>query len=300
LFLAGGLGTVVAVGSAPAASVGPIGTYYVLDASLGGVMPERLLAVHGTTSASTDMTLDFSKNVFVDAGPIAIHGNLIATTGVYGDSSRHAQTGEILSGAPGLTLTDTGVYPTNTTTTDQFIDGTTDGTYNYMIGYGASASGTIYRAGADWSNPTPVANMGVGGFVWTGITYDPTDHSFWVLGSATARAGLYFLYQIGIPSTPGIVDRIHTTVINGDPNLDALAMDVDGTLWMTQVGTGRMVHYTTGGTYLGDFTPDNPATRSLGAEIAMVPSPIAAAGALPLLGGLLAVNCRRKKSRRDQ
>ncbi|MGC4031770.1 MAG: hypothetical protein QM754_08565 [Tepidisphaeraceae bacterium] len=250
--------------------------------------------MNGDTVGRTDLELNLSPGgVIVSAGPIAVYNGLVATTGNYGSDSRQAQYGQILSGAPGVTLTNTGVYPKNETTTDSFLDGTTDGTYNYMIGANSSAQGTIYRCGLDWSNPTPVASMGQP-IDFTGITYDPVSQSLWVIG----RGSVFFsMFEVTLPSSPGRVNYLQSFAFVGSTAADALAMDVDRTLWMADLNNqGTLLHYDRSGNYLGSYTPADTFVRPLGGEIAL-PEP--ASFAL-LLISITQLSQRRRNLRREE
>lgn len=285
-----GSGLAMIAGMATALAQGPIGTYYVSDA--GGGFPRSIWAhENGGTVTRTAMTFDLTlgNTIVTETGPLAVYGNTVATTGHWGYTNRQAQNGEIFTRGPGGTLTTTGQITTNVTTTETFWDGTSDGTYNYMIGYNSSAQGTIYRCNLDWSNATPVAVMGQNiGF--TGITYDASDNTFFVSGIYSN--GFVGLFHIALPPSVGLAQYISSSVLWETSVPNALAMDVDGTLWMTQLG-GTMMHYTKSASFLGSYTPSNPVAVPFGGEIA---PPIPAPGAIALgaLGGVVAMRRRRR------
>lgn len=281
------------------AAPGPIGTYYITEGSPGGVTPQTIWAMNGNSVARTNLALNLGGFPIVNSGPIAVYGNTVATNGVYGwDDKPLEQYGEVLSGAPGLNLTDTGAYTYNHTTTENFIDGTSDGAYNYMIGENSSALGTIYRCNLDWSNPTPVAQMRQA-LDYAGITYDATNNSFWVVGN-WSQFGYFILYDVTLPNTLGLANFNSIYICNQSPFVDALAMDVDHTLWVADVANpGKLLHYDTSGTYLGSFTPTNAPVHPLGGEIAAVPEPPNAMLALlPLTALCLSRTGKFKRNRR--
>jgi len=267
-----GVGLVAMMSVHGALVAGPIGTYYITQGSPGGFTPSSIWAMNGSTVGRTNLTLNLATNTFVSAGPIAVHNGLVATTGNYGWSNRQAQYGEILSGAPGVTLTSTGVYPKNHTTTESFLDGTTDGTYNYMIGQNSTAQGTIYRCGLDWSNPTPVAIMAAN-LDWTGITYDQFNSSLWVIGRGSA---FFAMFEVTLPTRFGRPNILQSFTYVGSTAASALAMDVDRTLWMADLNNfGTLLRYDTSGRYLGSFRPADTFTNPMGGEIA-IPEPATA------------------------
>lgn len=281
--------SIAAFATGAIAQQGPIGTYYVSDAGTG--FPRSIWAHENGSVTRTAMTFQLSPppGIITETGPLAVYGNTVATTGHYGHPVRQAQVGEIFTRGttPGSPLTSTGVFTLNNTTTETFWDGTSDGTYNYMIGYNSSAQGTIYRCGLDWSNATPVANMGVG-LSFTGITYDATDNTFWVTGLS---GGFVFLYNVTLPSNVGLVQTNRSRVLLQASTANALAMDVDNTLWFTQIG-GTMMHYGRDGSFLGSYTPSNPASVPFGGEIA---PPVPTPGALSLIAACASPFAMRRR-----
>lgn len=289
LLVGGGLAALLS-GSVAFADA-PIGTYYITEAFQGGFTPQTLWAMHGSNTVRTTLTFDQTNNIYVNAGPIAINGDQVALNGINGNPNRQAQTGQILSGAPNTMLTNTGVYPTNTANTETFTDGTSDGTYAYMIGRdNASANGVIYRCNLDWSNPVPVAVMRQV-YDYAGITYDSVNHSFWV--TANTGFGFFNLYEVTLPSSLGVVNFNNLYHGYETGSVSALAMDVDHTLWMADNdNAGRLLHYSTSGTYLGSYTPTDTFAHPFGGEIA-APEPSCLAISL----ASLALLSRRREGR---
>lgn len=287
-------------GWASGAVLGPIGTYYVAEGSPGGLDPARIWALKDGTVARTDLALSFSNPnglIIVAPGPIATYGDKVAVNGSYGTNDRQAQTGQILSGAPGLTLTDTGVYPRNTTISTNFFDGTSDGVnYNYMI----SDTGVIYRAGLDWSNPT---QMGIirQRLTYSGITYDRRNGTLWATGN-WPEAGGFLMYNFTLPENPNDFVNLRRTVFRNGPGetfVGALAMDLDYTFWMTDLlSPGKLLNFTEEGgwrgTFIKEYMPSDPPVRMFGGEIAgVIPEP----GMLGLLVPAAGVMLRRRNAR---
>ncbi len=160
-----------------------------------------------------------------------------------------------------------------------WMDGTTDGEFNYAIrqdstllepiGSRPLAPPAVYRFGRDWSNPQlhfPLEPHGL----YQGITYSARSSSFWV-----TRTG----------NDTGLVEqwnrdgtRISTPVSVAGASFRGIAADpLDGTLWVVraQGGTTRLENFEASGRHL--FSVDtlslHPFLDGIGVEFAWIKRP---------------------------
>lgn len=117
-------------------------------------------------------------------------------------------------------------------------DGTTDGTYNYAFFYGMNK---LYRFGLDWSNPELVFSLS--GTSRLGVTYDPTDDTFWLCGWGNSLVEHY-------TKTGQFLGSFSTDSYTG-----SLALDhADGTLWLSVGASDTLKQYSKTGTLLSTLT----------------------------------------------
>lgn len=74
-----------------------------------------------------------------------------------------------------------------TPNSEQWLDGTTDGSFNYTLGWTGSSAVNIYRANGDWSNAELLFNTGslALGDDLMGITFDFVSGNLWISGQTT-------------------------------------------------------------------------------------------------------------------
>src|SRR5689334_15089172 len=161
----------------------------------------------------------------------------------------------------------------------EMIDGTTDGRFNYAVQWNF---GTVVRFDLNWSSPVVVATGLDGDTI--GITYNPSDGTFWTASRQTSQIYHY-------SSTFSLLGSFAT---GGGPT--GLAYDpADGTLWTLNQSVGnRLEQYSTGGTLLSTLSSGLLAgVNTLGAEFSLVPEPTA-----PTLLGIGALAMLRAVRRR--
>ncbi|RJP37230.1 MAG: hypothetical protein C4547_05775 [Phycisphaerales bacterium] len=114
-------------------------------------------------------------------------------------------------------------------------DGTTDGEFNYGMGW---STGNVWKYDREWKNGSILFSAG-GRF--GGVAYDPTDGTFWL--SADRAAGIRHYDAAG-----NLLGSFNT-----QPNLDwNLALEPSsGTLWVSSYRTNNLHNYAKDGTYLG-------------------------------------------------
>jgi hypothetical protein len=192
--------------------------------------------------------------------PIAVDGTIRTSGNFSGPGSEYSLSGLYL-GTGGAWNAPPSIY-----------DGTTDGQFNYAVDLGDSG---VYQFAVDWSGPTLLfANAPD----FLGITYDPSDDSFWLANWWTNV----------------IEHRDRSGNVLGSFNADhfhryltALALDpADGTLWVgSQDARGEFAQYSRSGTLLSTASYGF-GYNVLGGEFeytgTVVPEP--SAGLLLLLG----------------
>jgi hypothetical protein len=115
-----------------------------------------------------------------------------------------------------------------------FLDATSDSTHIYV-----TSSGIVYAFDHNWGNQELLFTY-FNGDLFLGITYDPSNNSLWL--SSTYGHTIYDF------SMSGELISQFTVPFN---NMCGLAMDVDGTLWVSSVGSGTFYHYDRNGNALG-------------------------------------------------
>ncbi len=190
-------------------------------------------------------------------------------------------------------------------------DGTTDGTYNYTVGADPTIGPGIWRTDRNWENAVffSLASLSKTGEQFTGITYDRTRQSLWLLGSgdtgftSTTRfveVGMNFAFKSEFSAFgPGYGSLA-----------GALAMDYeDDSLWVVPLALGgqssinSIYSYTVDGQYGVTLGFNPPANQSFsGAEFelpgtASVPEPTTASLVLFAALALVFVRARRVGSR---
>jgi hypothetical protein len=238
------------------ATIGPVSKLYLSD---------------GVTSGYTIQGADVSQFSLNRSGEYAIAvGNTIRTVGLSNNGLGSEYT---LTGSP------TGLEFTNTIPGTQLFDGTRDATHNYTIDFN---TGNVFRTDLDWSNPVLLFDFGT--VRSTGITYDATNNSLWLLD-----------YDFGTIYNVTLSGSILSSFAGPGGHIGGLALDpADNTLWMIQsTNSGLYYQYTKTGTFLGsvDYSSSSPIsinTATWGAEFAYVPvvapSPAPEPSGLALIG----------------
>jgi hypothetical protein len=182
-------------------------------------------------------------------------------------------------------------YPA--TSADLFSsDGTTDGQHNYGI-----TAGALYQYDRDWQNPAPLFSSPVDRPFTRGVTYDPYQHTFWILTEAfNPVTG----FDVWVDEFDYAGQRLQGSLVH-DPvsglpaaqNRSALAFDpADRTLWIVDEGYLAQVDRTTGAimdAFLHPYLLINPPGAEF--DLGLVPAP-GAAGLL-VLAGACALRRRR-------
>ncbi len=214
-------GLVAMLAASAAVFAGPIDTLYFIDPGSG-----RLVGVQG------------SAVVFTTAG---VAGSMLAV-----DSTVRTYAGAeytLAGNATGNTYTDH-VADNNL----QWLDGTSDGTHNYAIGWDQRPGGTsndrVYRFNSDWTAPTILFTAPVD--TW-GISYDPGTGHLW-----TSSRGGNLVSEFLLNGT-----LVSSFTVPFAPS--ALALDPgDGTLWMNEVevhgAAPTFYQYSKSGTLLSSQT----------------------------------------------
>jgi hypothetical protein len=154
-------------------------------------------------------------------------------------------------------------------------DSTTDGAFAYGFDYAAQR---LVRMNLDWSSPVTMVSIFPG---HAGVTYDPTDGTFWLAG--------WELAQIDHVSASGTLLGTFPTTRNNDVGL---ALDhADNTLWLSVWGTNTIEQYSKTGLLLQTVSVPGLPGNIAGAEFDFVPAP----GALTLAAILGLGAVRRKR-----
>ena len=160
-----------------------------------------------------------------------------------------------------LNGTFTGTTFNSTNYNGTFHDGTTDGQYNYATSW---SNGQIWRYDLNWANGQMLFDTDK---PLLGITYDPTNDSFWSTGWGD---GMVYNYN-----RSGQLLRSFATN-DGNAYHVSLALDhADGTLWMSQsYETKTFIQFSKTGTYLSSATYSGLSGYTWGAEFSLnVPEP---------------------------
>ena len=182
----------------------------------------------------------------------------------------------------------------------RFSDGATDGHHNFAIGRDVSdprGPTTIFSFDRDWSGQSTLFNLNSTTRA-IGITYDPSNNSFWLLGQVFDDVGgVHDVLQDY--SMQGALLSEFSTLENGR----SLAMDyADGTLWAVRGNAGYFDQYDKSGALLQTVSYDpilGFQGGNIGAEFDLgatstVPEP---AGLVWLGLGLLGMLTARRKGR---
>lgn len=233
--------------AAPTAVAAPLGNYYLTDPLAGNIDVIGAGGLrHNPMAGSPDQAV------------IAVLGATVRTLGSQnGDEGAEYALGAVLE------LTPTGAgYPNSTTAV--FLDGTGDGQWNYAVDY---LSGDVYRFDSAWSFDAVLFSQNEAG--WQGITWERFGSGVWLSNFLTGE-----IIRVALDGTLlGGFDTQRALT------LTALAMDLDGSLWLVANdggGPSTLEHYATDGTYLGGEALAGLGAP-LGGEIGAVPS----AGTVP-------------------
>ncbi|NUM34122.1 MAG: PEP-CTERM sorting domain-containing protein [Candidatus Brocadiae bacterium] len=180
---------------------------------------------------------------------IAVNGT-VKTYGYYHSGSVGAQ--YTLSGA--YTGTQYALNPTGY----GFHDGTTDGTYNYAWGY---HSYTLEKFDQNWNHIGTMFSLS--GNRRLGVTYDPTDDTFWISSWGGGQVEHY-------TRSGSLLGTFGTATYTG-----SLALDhTDNTLWLSVQATSTFNQYTKTGTLLQSINVTGLTGSMYGAEFNFaVPEP---------------------------
>jgi hypothetical protein len=157
-----------------------------------------------------------------------------------------------------------------------WIDGTTDGVFNYAIrqdstllkpiGSRALAPPAVYRFDRDWSQPHLLFPLEPNG-LYEGMTYSSKSRSFWVTRMGNDK-GL-------VEQWSGDGTHVSTPVSVAGATLRGIAADpLDGTLWVirAQSGVTRLENFERSGRHLSsiDLQSLHPFLDGVGAEFAWI------------------------------
>jgi len=240
--------------AAGAAQAGPVSEYYLTAGDQG-----QNWVLQGSSSS-------MSGQVHGAEYAIAVDGDVRTFGYTGGQGSQYT-----------LGLVPTGIdYNAPSASVDSFFDGTTDGTFNYSVGY---FNGLVYRMNRDWSNPTALFDTGNNGAHSLGITYDTLTNSLWVSQWDGSAVSNFTLSGILLSSFNVGFNRI--TSLAYDP--------ADGSLWMgTQNDFGASIRtfyqYSTSGQQLSTaIYADLSGQNYLGGEFDITPSAVPEPSSLALV-----------------
>jgi len=203
----------------------------------------RLVVVQGGAIVNT-----FPAEPQERAFPIAVV-DTIRTTGYW--------TGET-GGEYQLDGTPTGIqYTLNEMSQNGMSDGTTDEEFNYGQAW---FTGEVWQYDRDWQNGAMLFSaQGRYG----GVTYDPTDDTFYL--SADRDAGIRHYGRDG-----SLLGQFNTV---GNLDWDLALEHSTGILWVSVYGTGTFHKYQKDGTYLGDVVIPNLDAASFFSGEFQIPEP---------------------------
>jgi PEP-CTERM motif len=148
-------------------------------------------------------------------------------------------------------------------------DSTSDGTHNYMVDF---ASGIVYQTDRTYGSASILFQIEDGN-QWSGITYDPTSQSLWLVAHESNLMANYSL-------NGKLLSSFNVQTSTNGP----LAFDpADHTLWLINYGTKNLEQYSTSGQFLGI----DPGYWGIGAEFNLETiglSPTPEPGSLILFG----------------
>ena len=149
-------------------------------------------------------------------------------------------------------------------------DSTSDGTHNYMVDF---ATNTVYQTARDYTNASILFQLNTGANRWSGITYDPTNQSLWLVAHESNVMADYSL-------NGKLLSSFNVQTSTNGP----LAFDpADHTLWLINYGTKNLEQYSTSGQFFGI----DPGYWGIGAEFNLESiglSPTPEPGSLILFG----------------
>jgi hypothetical protein len=253
----------------PAVAQGPVSAYYLTAGDQN--------TMHRLIGTSVTSWADGASNEY----PIAVYAGS-GTIRTAGRNSSEFGREYTLTGTP----TGGGPYSYASLVGDAY-DSTTDGTFNYLAGFGNQA---VYRTNLDYSGATLL--FGGLGQNFLGITYDPSNNSLWLSAWNSQEIRNYTLGGTLLSSFNA------ATASNG-----ALALDpATDTLWVnTQSELGRYREYDKAGNLLQSvLIPALQTQNVLGGEFAFAPAAVPEPATLAFLGmgAVGGVTWLRKRKRR--
>lgn len=228
-------------------------TYYLTETDLGGTV------YIVDTETGTYVTRDVSPQE--NPGAIAITGNRIVMANYDDDGSWEYD----------LDLNPTGNSWPGSNTWSQMLDGTTDGVHNYAVSW--SSNGVI-ECDLNFENCSLLFNPG---FSVIGITYDPTNDSFWVVNDDALT--VHNFTRAGSEITSWVADF--------DERNCCLAYDSQSdTLWMSTNGGSTIWNLNKTGVVLDSVTLSGlQAQNTWGAEISLLGGTGLSSVSVPAMGG---------------